>query len=232
MKIGLAAYECRANDVEFNLAQIERALAESGDAELVCFGEAFVQGFCAVTGDYAADIRMAAEQDSLPLVRIKAMSCAYHKAIMIGYIEKDGADIYSSYALIENGAVVHNYRRISKNWRDWETTGEHYREGADTAPFLFRGVEMAVALCGDLWIYPDAFRSDGLLIWPVYVNFDLDEEEAAAYAEQAAAACRRTLLVNPLSQDPLSRGGAFFFADGKVEKRLGLDEEKVLLVEA
>ncbi len=232
MKIGLAAYECRANDVEFNLAQIERALAESGDAELVCFGEAFVQGFCAVTGDYAADIRMAAEQDSLPLVRIKAMSCAYHKAIMIGYIEKDGADIYSSYALIENGAVVHNYRRISKNWRDWETTGEHYREGADTAPFLFRGVEMAVALCGDLWIYPDAFRSDGLLIWPVYVNFDLDEEEAAAYAKQAAAACRRTLLVNPLSKDPLSRGGAFFFVDGKVEKRLGLDEEKVLLVEA
>ncbi len=196
MKIGLAAYECRANDVEFNLAQIERALAASGDAELVCFGEAFLQGFAAVTSDYAADIGLAVEQ-----------------------------------GLSENGAVVHNYRRISKNWRDWETAGEHYREGTDTAPFSFHGVEMAVALCGDLWIYPEVFHSNGLLIWPVYVNFDLDGEESAAYAEQAAAVCRRTLLVNPLSKDPLSRGGAFFFADGKVEKQLALDEEKVLIVE-
>ena len=231
MKIGLAAYECRANDVEFNLAQIERALAASGDAELVCFGEAFLQGFAAVTSDYAADIGLAVEQGSEPIARIAEMASAYRKAVMVGYIEKDGADIYSSYALIENGAVVHNYRRISKNWRDWETAGEHYREGTDTAPFSFHGVEMAVALCGDLWIYPEVFHSNGLLIWPVYVNFDLDGEESAAYAEQAAAACRMTLLVNPLSKDPLSRGGAFFFADGKVEKQLALDEEKVLIVE-
>ncbi len=231
MKIGLAAYECRANDLEFNLAQIERALAASGDAGLVCFGEAFLQGFAAVTSDYAADIELAVEQSSRTIARIAAMASAHRKAVMVGYIEKDGADIYSSYALVENGAVVHNYRRISKNWRDWETAGEHYKEGTDTALFPFHGVEMAVALCGDLWIYPEAFHSDGLLIWPVYVNFDLDEAESAAYAEQAAAACRKTLLVNPLSKDPLSRGGAFFFADGKVEKRLSLDEETVLIVE-
>lgn len=148
-----------------------------------------------------------------------------------GISKKDGEDIYSSYALIEEGKIVHNYRRISKNWKDYEITNEHYREGTDTKPFQFRGVEMNIALCGDLWIYPEAFRSSGLLIWPVYVNFDLDEEESAEYAKQAASVCGKTLLVNPLSKDPLSRGGAFFFANGKVEKRIGLDEEKVLVVE-
>ncbi len=231
MKIGLASYECRMNDIDFNLDQIERAVAESGDADLVCFGEAFLQGFSAVTSDYAADIELAVEQDSRPMARIKALSSEHHRAIMVGYIEKDGEDIYSSYALIEEGMIVHNYRRISKNWKDYEITNEHYREGTDTKPFRFRGVEMNIALCGDLWIYPEAFRSSGLLIWPVYVNFDLDEEESAEYAKQAASVCGKTLLVNPLSKDPLSRGGAFFFANGKVEKRIGLDEEKVLVVE-
>ena len=55
---------------------------------------------------------------------------------------------------------------------------------------------MTVALCGDLWIYPESFRSRGFLIWPVYVNFDLDESESGEYAKQAAMACGKALLVN------------------------------------
>ena len=231
MKIGLASYECRMNDVDFNLNQIEEAILESEDAELVCFGEAFLQGFSAVTSDYATDIERAVEQNSWPMARIRALSVQYRKAVLIGYIEKDGGDIYSSCAMIENGAVIHNYRRISKNWRDYEITNENYREGSDTKPFLFHGVEMNIALCGDMWIYPTAFQSGGVMIWPVYVNFDLDENEAAAYAKQAAIACEKTVLVNPLSKDPLSRGGAFFFLNGKIQKKLGLDEERVLIVE-
>ena len=54
----------------------------------------------------------------------------------------------SSYALIENGDIIHNYRRVSKNRKDCEKTCENYREGTDTSPFLFHGVEMAAALCG------------------------------------------------------------------------------------
>ena len=49
MKIGLASYECRMNDIGFNLKQIEKAIGESKDADLVCFGEACLQGFAAVT---------------------------------------------------------------------------------------------------------------------------------------------------------------------------------------
>ena len=60
MKIGLASYECRMNDISFNLGQIERALEKSEGADLVCFGEAFLQGFSAVTSDYAKDIELAA----------------------------------------------------------------------------------------------------------------------------------------------------------------------------
>ena len=73
--------------------------------------------------------KMAAEQDSLPVAKIRELSLQYRKAVMVGYIEKDGPDIYSSYALIEGGSVIHNYRRISKNWKNYitsrtETTGK------------------------------------------------------------------------------------------------------------
>ena len=66
----------------------------------------------------------------------------------------------SSYALIENGDIVHSYRRISKNRKDYEKTCENYREGTDTSPFLFHGVAMTAALCGVLWIYPFSRSSD------------------------------------------------------------------------
>ena len=44
-------------------------------------------------------------------------------------------------------------------------------------------------------------------------------------------ACGKALLVNPLSKEPISRGGAFFFENGKVKQSLGLDKEGVLVIE-
>lgn len=231
MRIGLAPYECRINDIEFNLSQIEKALKESGNADLVCFGEAFLQGFGAVTSEYEEDIQMAVEQDSLTMNRIKDLSVKYQKAVMTGYIEKENADIYSSCALVEDGKIVYNYRRISKNWKDYEITNEHYKEGKISSPFQFHGIEMNVALCGDLWIFQESFKSKGVFLWPVYVNFDLDEAEAGEYAKQAQIACEKTLLVNPISKDPLSRGGAFYFEKGEIRKKAALDKEEVLIIE-
>ena len=82
-----------------------------------------------------------------------------------------------------------------------------------------------------MWIFPEKFKCSGILIWPVYVNFDLDESEACEYAKQAALACPQTLLVNPLSTAPVSRGGAFYYVDGKIAKQMPLDREGILLVE-
>ena len=137
MKIGLASYECRMNDIGFNLKQIEKAIVESKDANLVCFGEAFLQGFAAVTSDYEMDIKMAAEQDSLPVAKIRELSLQYRKAVMVGYIEKDGPDIYSSYALIEGGSVIHNYRRISRTGKTITSRTETTRKERTPPPFCF-----------------------------------------------------------------------------------------------
>lgn len=234
MKIGLASYEFRNHDVPFNIAQMERAMRSvQGSVDLLCFGETFLQGFDALSWRYEQDKDIAVEADSPVLDRLRDLTLRYGVDLLFGYFERWKDAVYSSCAVLENGKLLYNYRRISKGWKEYAITDEHYREGSGAGRFLYRGQPVTIALCGDLWDRPEQFRTDRLLIWPVYVNFTLDEwsRYEAAYAEQARLAARRTLMVNPISQEPISHGGAFYFVDGRIEKRLPYGAEDILIVE-
>lgn len=234
MKIGLASYEFRNNDAAFNIAQMERAMkAAQNKVELLCFGETFLQGFDALSWNYETDKGIAISTDSEVMRRLCGMTTEYQVDLLFGYIEKSGDSLYSSCAVIENGELTYNYRRISKGWKEYSITDRHYQEGTETGGFSYRGQPMKIALCGDLWDFPGQFKTDGLMIWPVYVNFGLEAwpQYEAEYAAQAALAARRTLMVNSISQDPVSHGGAFYFVDGKIEKKLDYDTEDILIAE-
>ena len=61
MKIGLASYRCENRNTRFNISQIGRAMKEArGKADLLCFGEAFLQGFDSLCWNYETDQAMAA----------------------------------------------------------------------------------------------------------------------------------------------------------------------------
>lgn len=234
MKIGLVSYECRNGDTAFNLSQIERAMgAVQGQVDLLCFGESFLQGFDALSWNYERDREIAVSAHSEIMEQLCGMTRRYGTDLLFGYMERDGDAIYSSCAVIVNGELVHNYRRISKGWKEYTRTDGHYREGNRTDGFLYCGRPVKIALCGDLWDFPERFRTDGLLIWPIYVNFGLDEwlGYEAEYAKQARLAAGRTLMVNPITRDPVSHGGAFCFEDGKVVEKLAYDTEDILIVE-
>ena len=66
MKIALASAKFKNNDVPFNLRQIEDCMlqAKEAGAELVCFGEAFLQGFDALTWYWERDRDVAVTTDS------------------------------------------------------------------------------------------------------------------------------------------------------------------------
>ena len=85
-----------------------------------------------------------------------------------------------------------------------------------------------------MWDFPEKFKTDSLLIWPVYVNFNLDEWDyyERAYAAQAYLAAERTLMINSISKKPKSHGGAFYFAGGKIIQKLVYNQENILVVEA
>lgn len=234
MKLGLASYEFRNNDMEFNLSQIEKAMGKARDkVDMLCFGETFLQGFDALSWNYETDRHIAVSLDSPEIGRLAALTVQYGVDLLVGYIERDDVSLYSSCVVIENGKVIHNYRRISKNWKEYTITDYHYKEGSTVEPFPYRGHSVLITLCGDLWIYPEKFKTDDLLIWPVYVNFSLEEwvENESDYAKQALLGCERTVMVNSITKDPPAHGNAFYFQNGRVADSLGYDREDILIVE-
>ena len=235
MWIGLVSYRCENGNTAFNISQMESALRETkGRVDLLCFGEAFLQGFDSLCWDYEKDRRIAVEQSSETMRYLCGLTLEYGTALLTGYIEKDGERLYSSCAVLANGEIVHNYRRISKGWKEYSITDHHYCEGDDTREFSLNGKSIRLALCGDLWDFPERFWTDQLLIWPVYVNYTVEAWEGgllSEYAAQAALAAEETLMVNPLDRQPENHGGSFRFQRGKVTARIPFDQEQILIVD-
>ena len=235
MRIGLVSYRCENRNTAFNTEQIELAMRRcEGKADLLCFGEAFLQGFDALCWDYEADRAIALELGSETVARLRKLTVRYGVSLLTGYIERDQEKLYSSCVVISDGEIVHNYRRVSGGWKEYSKTDGHYCEGDKTEPFRLRGKKLAIALCGDLWEYPDRFRTDGTLIWPVYVNFTLEEWERGAldeYAAQAAMAADDVLMVNPIDRDPVNHGGAFHFHKGRTAAGIPFDREGILIAD-
>ena len=141
MKIALASAKFKNNDVPFNLRQIEDCMlqAKEAGAELVCFGEAFLQGFDALTWYWERDRDVAVTTDSEVFRALERLTADTGIDLLVGFLEREGEEIYSSCALLSEGRAVHNYRRISRGWKDFRKTDAHYREGREVTPFRWRG---------------------------------------------------------------------------------------------
>ena len=235
MRIGLVSYRCKNRDLSFNMNQIERAMrCSEGKADMLCFGEAFLQGFDSLCWDYDTDKSTALELSSETIDLLRCWTVLYGVSLITGYIEKAGEKLYSSCVVISDGKIVHNYRRISKGWKEFSITDGHYCEGTDISPFTLNGTDISLALCGDLWDFPERFRTENLLIWPVYVNYEPEEWNSGVldeYAAQAALAAKDVLMINPLDDEPANHGGSFHFREGQITAKLPFDKEGILITD-
>lgn len=233
MKIGLASYKFINNDIEFNIIQIEKALQSAENIDILCFGEAFLQGFDAFNWNYDNDKNIAISKDSNIMKKLEQMSKDYNIDLAFGYLEIDNEDLYSSYAIIIDGKLTYNYRRITIGWKEYWLTDHHYKEGNEVLTFNYKDHNITIALCGDMWDCPEKFKSNDLLIWPVYVNFTIEEwkDEEIEYAKQALLACSNTLMINSLSENPNCYGGCFHFKDGEIKNKLDYNIETILTIE-
>ena len=235
MKIALASAKIIDRDINHNLAQINRYMTEAKakDADLVCFGEAFLQGFNALTWQYDRDKEIALSTSSKEFLQIATFTKEIGIDVLFGYNEFDGNTIYSSCALIADGKIIHNYRRISKGWKEYSKTDEHYKEGSTVEVFDYKGKKCVIGLCGDLWDHPERFAlGEDLLLWPVYVCWTKEEWENGGkieYAEQAKLCCENTLYINSIC-DGDAFGGAVHFFGGKVQKELPIFNEGLLYI--
>ncbi len=236
MKVALASARFINGDIPHNLLQMRRfaSWAKTAGADVVVFGEAFLQGFDGFVWEYEADREMAITTDGPVFAQLKAISQDTGIDLMTGFLEREGETLYSSCGLIEAGALAQRYRRISRGWKEYSCTDEHYREGEETTPFFYRGKRCLMPLCGDLWDDPERFRGAELLFWPVYVNFSKQEwgsHEELAYAHQVNPLAEDVLMVNSLSDDPDAHGGCCWFSGGRVKASLAMGTEGILMVD-
>lgn len=235
MKIALAAARQINRDIPYNLTQMEHFMREAKvcGADLVCFGETFLQGFDCFDWRYDKDCHMAVSIESDAFQRVCRISGNIGMDVLFGFVERDGETLYSSAALLADGKLHQLYRRISRGWKEYRRTDHHYQEGDTVSVFNYRGKKCVIGLCGDLWDYPDRFKlGEDILLWPVYISYSMDEWEngvKAEYAAQAKLCCGRTLLVNSIC-DGDAYGGAVFFEDGKAASWLPMGEEGLLIV--
>ena len=89
MRIGLIP-ELFTLDVDHNLSQMLKWLQhfQGENLDLICFGEACLQGFAALNADYEHDLAMAISQDDEVVARLQAACQRAKTGLGFGYIEK------------------------------------------------------------------------------------------------------------------------------------------------
>ncbi len=238
MKIALASAKFIDCDLKFNLSQIEKYMrqAKTMGADLLCFGESYLQGFECLEWDYETDKNRAVPLSSPIFNRLSRWTAEIGVDLLLGFIEAGEDALYSSCAVLSGGEWFHHYRRISRGWKDPLCTDSHYREGREAGMFSYKGKNCLIALCGDLWDYPERFRQGAdLLFWPVFVDFSIDEWrniELADYVRQANTVCPDVLFINSIADGKTSAfGGCYHFAGGKIRESLPMGKEGLLIVD-
>lgn len=209
--------------------------AKKSGADLLCFGESFLQGFECLKWDYETDKHMAVSLSSPEFTQLSEWTAEIGIDLLFGFIEISENTLYSSCAILSNGTLLHLYRRISKGWKEFRQTDSHYQEGDSVKLFSYRDKNCLIALCGDLWDYPERFCQEAdLLFWPVFVNFSVEEwltNELADYVQQANTVCSNVLFINSMANgDEPAFGGCYHFVDGTVKEALPMGEEGLLIV--
>lgn len=235
--IALASKAFANGDVPANLETMLATMKEAAEkgADLVCFGEAFLQGFDSLCWTYEKDRMMTLTQDDASIISLREASKKLGVDVLFGWLERDGETLYSSCMLVEKGEIRCNYRRMSRGWKEYTQTDDHYREGSEPLLFDYRGWSCAIALCGDLWdeATQDCFQlGEDILFWPVYCGYTPEEWLSGARAEYAAQ-CRKnaplTLFVDSICPGE-SQGGCAVFQEGNTVEELLPGSEGLLFV--
>lgn len=243
MKIALAAVGFKNNNLAYNKEKIiELIKIYSKSADMILFGESFLQGFDCLVWNYEKDSLTAVEQKD-PIMKEISTACKENCiAVSFGYIEKNIKGLYSSQIVFsKDGTILDNYNRISIGWKE-EKSDFHYLEGDEFHTFEFENKTFATALCGDLWYDEnvDMMRNleKDIVLWPVYTDFasfDWNNSDKYDYCKQALKCGKNVLYVNSVNlscnDEETAKGGAAYFYNGQIKCEIPSGEEGVLVVE-
>lgn len=227
IRIACANVISRLDDIEYNMRVMKQAMREAvnNEADLILFGEAFLQGFEAMRFVYKEDVQKALFQTGVEITKVRQWAKESNLAVGFGYYENKAGGLYSSYMFIdEKGAILNNYRRVSRGWKKSHTNPD-YREGRTFQNFTWRNLRMTPLVCGDFWedeLITTIAACDpvtDLFLWPVHCDYPEDKwdnEERKAYRERSQILEKPILFYNNyIDEKNRAQGGTYLWRQGK-----------------
>ncbi|TVP94196.1 MAG: carbon-nitrogen hydrolase family protein [Acholeplasmatales bacterium] len=239
MRVALASALSIDNDIEKNINTLKTVVSEhKNQVDLICFGEAFLQGFDALSWYYDRDKNIASALDSKPIEYIKTIAKENKVGIGFGFFEVDETEnsIYCAYMIVDYlGKSINHFRRVSTGWKEVDIVDHHYKEGNQFHVFKYQDKKITLALCGDLWCEGNINKINSLdkdfILWPLHIDYTLDQwqKEKVDYINQSSKVNVPVLMVNNISQT--SYGGAYHFNKNEIIDSLELGRSGVLIVD-
>jgi NAD+ synthase (glutamine-hydrolysing) len=147
--VALAQLDLVVGDVAGNTARILEYANRARDelqADLVVFPELSVSGYPPEDLLFHIGLRrrVAKAVDSI-------RESVRDIAVLFGYPEYDGDDIYNACAVFHNGNVLASYRKqLLPNYRVFDEQ-RYFKAGRDAAVFRLKGVRIGLNICEDVW---------------------------------------------------------------------------------
>ena len=152
LRIALAQINHTVGDVTGNLASVlaHTAQAAAAGAHLVCFPEMMLTGYPPEDLVFRASFRAASQSALLRLATELLDAGLGETAIIVGYLDDDGAPRNAA-AFVHRGAVVARYyKHHLPNYGVFDEQ-RYFRRGDQLSVVRYRGIDIALTICEDAW---------------------------------------------------------------------------------
>jgi NAD+ synthase (glutamine-hydrolysing) len=147
--VALAQLDLIVGDVAGNTARILEYSARARDemrADLVVFPELSISGYPPEDLLFHSGLRKRV-LDALETIRDSIRDIA----VLVGFPEYQGDDIYNSCAVFKDGKVLAHYRKqLLPNYRVFDEK-RYFTAGKDAAVFSLNGIRIGLNICEDIW---------------------------------------------------------------------------------
>lgn len=221
MRISLSVPRLVA-DPAANMASVLALVRQAADdrADLALFPEGCLTGFV-LNDEPGHDLALGVTVPGPEVATLGRAAAETGVWIGIGMFERAGGVLYDTAVLMApDSRVAFRYRRISPGWHKRGADPQTYGHGSEVDPFSAPFGKVAFLICGDLFddrlLARVRLLGADLVLVPIARSFDdgrVDErrweaEEKQAYIDQAARLGTIALIVNSLSEQDGSFGGA------------------------
>lgn len=231
LKIALGQINFLVGNIEANIAKIKESAVEAQSrlgADMIVFPELIVTGYPAedllLRQDFIAEANNAVYQLAGEIEDI---------AVVVGFPEHDGRNLYNSAAVLNRGAVLACYRKQAlPNYGVFDER-RYFSAGTEPCVFEFRGRFIGLTICEDVWhsgiIEATKAKGADLLLTLNASPFNSGKihQREAVICSQVKASQIPLVYVNQVGgQDELIFDGASFVVDKEGEVVFRAEEFK------